>query len=314
MATTTTTTATNGNPYQSATSYTSPSYITQPSADVSGFIQDYYASMTNPQSGVLGGYQGQLTAGIDPLQQQALNQVPNAVGAWGTQFNQGIGNLGSAYSRMARTGTYNPAAMQQHLNPYLGGVLDEISRRGNENLTENVLPGINSTFTGNGQFGSTRNADFTQRAMRNNQREISGAQGNAMNQAYNQAATDYSNWNSADQAAANGMGTLGQQQIQSALSGGTQNWNDISNAFNMGGQNRTIAQQGLTDQYNNWQNTWKQPVDLMSSLGGILSQLKSGVNQNSQTANATSSDPNAALYAMLGQLLSGVGGTAAAGV
>ena len=223
MTTTTTTPTAVGNPYANATSYTMPNYITQPSADIAGFLQDYYASMTNPTTGMAGGYQGQLTAGVDPLQQAALQQVPNAVGAWGDQFASGMNTMGQAATRMSGLGNYDPAQMQQHLNPYMGGVLDEIARRGNENLTENVLPNVNSTFTGSGQFGSRRNADFNQRAIRNNQREILGAQSNALNTAYNQAATDYNNWNTAAQNAATGAGTLGNQQMQAALAGGQQN-------------------------------------------------------------------------------------------
>lgn len=64
---------------------------------------------------------------------------------------------------------------QNFYNPYIGGVHDEISRRGIETLTEDILPQVSTTFTGAGQYGSSRHADFNQRAIRNTEREILGA-------------------------------------------------------------------------------------------------------------------------------------------
>jgi len=291
---------------QVASSYTMPDYINKPSQDIGGFLQDYYQSMINPQTGITGGYQGQMTAAINPLQQSALSQAPNAVGAWGTQFAQGTDALNSAASRAGTLGQYDPAAMQQHLNPYLGGVLEQIQTMGNRNLFENTLPNVNSTFTGAGQFGSTRNGDFTNRALRDNQQAISNAQGTAMNQAYGQAANDYLGWNNAGQSATGLLGNIGQTLSSTALQGGQQNWNDISNLFKMGESERAIGQEGLTADYNNWQNTWNQPLDMTTKLSSILTQLKSGINPTSLQANTTTSDPNAGTYDFLRQILGGI--------
>jgi hypothetical protein len=181
---------------------------------------------------------------------------------------------------------------------------------GNRNLSENVLPGVNSTFAGAGQFGSTRNADFTNRALRDNQQVISNAQATALNQAYDQASKDYLSWNNAGQSAAGQLGNIGQAFGQTALAGGQQNWNDISNAYKMGEANRAIGQEGLTANYEDWQNKWKMPMDAATSMAGILSQLKQGVQGTNYTINADpqqdSSAPwYSALESVLGQVLSG---------
>lgn len=292
-----------GSPITSVTSYDLPDYITNPSTDLSGFLQDYYASMVNPQNGLVGGYGQNRVAGIDPLQQSALDQVGNAVGGWGQLFGQGTDMMNQAGQKMSMFGTYDPNQMQQHLNPYLNGVLSQMETMGNRNLTENVLPQVNSTFAGAGQFGSTRNADFTNRAIRDNQQAISNAQGTAMNQAYGQAGQDYLNWNNAGQNTANAMGSLGQNIGQTALAGGVQNWNDLSNAYNMGSSNRAINQEGLTANYEDWQNQWKMPMDAANNMSSILSQLKSGVTPTQYQAKTQTTDPNASWYSALDSVL-----------
>lgn len=295
-----------GSPVTKATSYSLPSYVTDPSLDISGFIKDYFSSMLNPSTGLINGYSQDRVAGIDPLQQQALNTVPDAVGAWGNQFNTGLNAMNNASSMFGNLGQYDPSKMQQHLNPYMGGVLDQISMLGNRNLMENVLPQVNSTFAGNGQFGSTRNADFTNRALRDNQQAISNAQATAMNQAYGQAGQDYLSWDKSGQSAAGNLGTLGQALAGTAVQGGQQNWNDLSNAFKMGGENRAIAQEGLTAGYEDWQNQWKLPLDATSSLGGILAQLKQGVQPTQYQVSTQTTNEDSSLYNLLSKIISGV--------
>jgi hypothetical protein len=73
------------------------------------------------------------------------------------------------------------------MSPYTDQVVDRIAQLGQRNLTENLLPQVNSTFTGAGQFGSTRNADFTNRAVRDANESILGQQANALQTGYSQA-------------------------------------------------------------------------------------------------------------------------------
>ena len=56
------------------------------------------------------------------------------------------------------------------------------------------MPGVNSTFTGNGQFGSTRNADFLNRAIRDNQQTLNNTNANVLYNAQNTANTQYKDW------------------------------------------------------------------------------------------------------------------------
>lgn len=138
---------------------------------------------------------------------RSLGTVDTALGT----FNQGQGQINAASGALNKmggaldkAGSYlDPAAgyiksgtdgsefstdkMSQYMNPYTEGVNKEIARLGNQNLMENVLPGVNSTFTGAGQFGSSRNSDFTSRAIRDSNATVLGQQSKVLADAQSQA-------------------------------------------------------------------------------------------------------------------------------
>ena len=72
---------------------------------------------------------------------------------------------------------------------YTESVVNRIGELGQRNLTENLLPQVNQTFTGAGQFGGTRNAEFTNRALRDANESILGQQAQALQTGYQQAQT-----------------------------------------------------------------------------------------------------------------------------
>jgi len=82
-----------------------------------------------------------------------------------------------------------PGAIASYMSPYTSGVVDEIGRLGSRNLVENVIPNINNTFIGSGQFGSDRNAKTIGNAIRDASRDIAGQQSAALQQGYGQAAS-----------------------------------------------------------------------------------------------------------------------------
>jgi hypothetical protein len=201
-------------------------------------------------------------------------------------FQTGAGALSQAAGYIGPNATYDPNQMATHLSPYVSGVADEIERRANENLFEDVLPQVNSTFTGAGQFGSTRNADFTNRAIRDNQREILGAQSNALNQAWGQAANDYLGWARQGLGAADSMtgvgtafGGLGSNFLDRYTAGanmGTSVGNiggqQASYSNILGGLGQTMA--GIGDQYGTYgiqgaEQLWND-IGNLYSVGGQM--------------------------------------------
>jgi hypothetical protein len=103
----------------------------------------------------------------------------------GAQMQGATGVLGQV------AGQSLPGQISEYMNPYTTAVTDRIAELGGRNLQENLLPQVNSTFTGAGQFGSTRNADFTARALRDTQDSVLGAQASALESGYQNAGQNY---------------------------------------------------------------------------------------------------------------------------
>jgi hypothetical protein len=124
------------------------------------------------------------------------NAGTTAAGALG-QVNNATGSLGQATNTLnAASANLTPAAaaLQQGTiaaNPYTSNVTNTIQSLADQNLKENVLPAVNATFTGAGQFGGSRDATFNERAIRDNQQAISNAQGTALSAAQNTAEQNY---------------------------------------------------------------------------------------------------------------------------
>jgi hypothetical protein len=113
---------------------------------------------------------------------------------------------------------YDPNKQQQFMNPYTQNVVNANTQQSNQNLFENVIPQLNSTFTGAGQFGSSRNADFMNRAIRDQQQNLMNTNANTLMGAQNQAATQYQNWQNMGNTAAQQDFTNWQTQANYPLS------------------------------------------------------------------------------------------------
>jgi hypothetical protein len=136
---------------------------------VAGTQYQNYAAPTNVQN--YGA--GTRIAGLNPQQTQAYSQVSANVGNYQPYLDTASQTL--------------PQAVDQYMSPYIGGVTNEIARLGQRNLSENLLPQVNQTFTGAGQFGGTRNAEFTNRAVRDANESILGQQSQAMQTGFQNA-------------------------------------------------------------------------------------------------------------------------------
>ena len=141
----------------------------------SEYIQPQFSTDTN--SAVAGGIQGML--GNDGY----LNSV---MGNW---YNQT-----PSQGALGQYAQYDATKMSEFMNPYTSNVIDANNQASNQNLMENIMPGVNSTFTGNGQFGSTRNSDFLNRAIRDNQQTLNNTNATTLYNAQNQANTNYKDW------------------------------------------------------------------------------------------------------------------------
>jgi hypothetical protein len=91
--------------------------------------------------------------GAQPLQQQAFNQVASNVGNYQPSLN-----AASALTMDSAT-TAAPSLVNQYMNPYMSGVVDEAGRLGLQNIRNTISPQATAGAVGSGQFGSTRGAN-----------------------------------------------------------------------------------------------------------------------------------------------------------
>ena len=121
------------------------------------------------------------TAGLSPLQLQAMNMAPTAAFA-------GSGTLGNAANLIKSSGTTSaPDIIQNYMNPYTSNVVDEMARQQQMDIQNNVMPGLNAAGAATGNFGSSRMANATGQTMANMQSNLLGQQYGALNTGYKDA-------------------------------------------------------------------------------------------------------------------------------
>lgn len=194
-----------------------------------------------------GGDYGKASGGLSQAGSVINGGLPHLNYSTGN-LNWGSGNLGYAsdLADHAATSLYgnqqNQNQFNAYMNPYRTEVAEEIGRLANQNLFENVVPNINSTFVGNGQFGSTRNGTFMNQAVRDNQATVSGAQSQVLLAAVNEAMKNYQTEKGRELQGAQTQGALSQVAAQIA-SGHTAN----ANANTAIGQALNQNAMGFTD-------------------------------------------------------------------
>lgn len=184
-------------------------------------------------------YAGQRLAGFNDDQTRAQQMTEQGIGQFMPAYNAGVATTA------ATTTPFNATSLDAYMNPYTSKVTDEISRLGNQNFTNNVLPQVNSQFTGNGMFGSSRNAVALGRAAEATQQDITGQQSQALQQGYQNSMNAYQT----DQAR---NLQAGQNLVNQAQTGQSLYGNDINALAASGQQQQTLQQQGLDTAYNDY--------------------------------------------------------------
>ncbi len=254
---------------------------TSSSTQIPAFLQSRLESLLGRAEGVsqqgYTPYGGPRVAATTPDQAAAQALARTNMGSYQPMVDK-------AREMYTSAGTYDPNAVEQFRNPYRTNVAEQIATMGNRNLTENVLPQINNTFTGAGQFGSRRNYDFTGRAIRDNQQAISDAQGKALFDAENAAQANYGEAQARTGNAAAGIGNLvGTQQKAQA--------GDID-ALNASG----TAQQGQVQKnydtaYQDYLTQQNYPKEQLNFLSGAI---RGNPMPTASTTTNTGSSPSTA--------------------
>lgn len=234
-------------------------------------------------------YDGQRLADFSPDEMNMFGLTRASVGSYNPYV------LGGADAIRSGSAAYDGNLIDQYRNDYTGGVLDEIERRANQNLMENVLPGVNDTFIKSGGFGGTRNQDFTLRALRDNQDTITGQQSKVLSDAQNVAFDQASQGLNRQMDGGKALPVIGQmlQNLQGI---------DLTRLGTIGGTQRTQAQQGLDMQYQDFQTQRDYPKEQLNFLTSNLY----GNPYRPNTATSTTTQPQANPYAQM----AGIAGSA----
>lgn len=150
-------------------------------------------------------------AGFSGDEQDAFDATRGNVGS----YQPGFDAAQAGYSDVG--GGFNPEEFNKYMGTYTTGVTDRIAELGNRNLMEKILPGVNDSFIRSGQFGSSRNRDFTLDAIRDTQNEIQGNQSMALQKAYESAMGNYQTGQGQKLNAATGQMELGKNTQAAGL-------------------------------------------------------------------------------------------------
>ena len=212
-------------------------------------------------------YEGQRTAGINPLQKQGFMGVSNLGPA--EQLGQG-----SALAMMGGLGGLNPgqfgkAEADQYMSPYMQNVLNVQKREAMRDY-QRQIPGMMSGAARAGGLGGTRSALAMSEGRRNLQNQMQGIEAQGMQNAFQQAQQQFN----ADQArrmqgfgqAIQGAGVLGQlgqtqfgQQAQAA-----------EMQQRAGASLRDIEQERLSNLYQDFIDQQNYPYQQLAFMSDIL--------------------------------------------
>lgn len=253
-----------------------PTSTTVQQNSVPPFLEDAYLEGINRARSVseeqYTPFSGQRIAGFSPDQMQAQQMTQQGIGQFMPTYNAGVSATQSA------TTPFNASSLDAYMNPYKAQVTDEISRLGNKNFTDNLLPGINSQFTGGGMFGSSRNALQLGRAAENVQQDITGQQGQYLSQGYQNAMNAYQQDQGRNLQA--GQALVGQAAQGQGIYG-----TDV-NALNASGQaQQTLQQQGLDTGYNQFLEQQQYPQVQAQYFNNIVRGIPQAGLVQQQTQN-----------------------------
>jgi hypothetical protein len=259
--------------------------------------------------------------GFDIAEREATNPE------YGNVYGQAVGTVRNALGQniLPQLQPYlnqaiaNPTtAAQQYMNPYQEQVVNRIGELGSRNLTENILPGVRDRFINAGQYGSAGHQKFANRAVRDTQEAITGAQGQALQGGYNTALNTAVGQQERNLQAAQLTGNTQENQLRRQLAGaeglqalgqGQQSQGLRTAGFisQLGGQQQQQAQNELTTQYQDWQNEMAYPHEQLKQFAEIQRGLPVTGYQQYKTSNPIAT-PGASPWTQGAGLVAGLTG------
>jgi hypothetical protein len=190
--------------------------------------------------------------------------------------------------------------VDKYQNPYMDASVGNMSKLMSRNLTENILPGVNQTFTGAGQFGSTRHGDFTNRAIRDTQEGISRTAADMLSQSYKDNASIFAADEGRQMDATKALGSFLDADAGRNIQAGSL----AASSMSQDAQLQAQMGQAAAAMYNADKN---RALQAASTLGNLGQARTSGMNQTAATlgnlgqARTSGMNQTAATLGQLGQ-------------
>jgi len=285
--------------------------LLESSATAATTAPDYYNNyLSNLASSGTSAAQNAQYVGVQPLQQQAFNQVQNLPSSYQPTLNAASKTLNQAATDISplaagsgylSAATQSPAQLaQQYMSPYINSVVNSIGDLGQRQIQQSLAPSATAGAVGSGQFGSQRGAQVLGQTIRDANANIQNQQYQALNSGYGQALQAAGQQNAllgqlgstAGQQAYQGQaGLTNAGQAQTALAAQQQGLNlgDINALATLGGQQQTIEQ-----------NKQLFPLQNLNTASGLLR----GFNVPTSTKTTQQASP----LATIGGIATGTAG------
>jgi len=259
--------------------------LTQSSATTATTAPDWYTqSMKNLAAGAsqygISGPNAPAYVGAQPLQTQAFEAAKTNVGNYqpglataGGMIGQGAGvDITGAANPYLQAGTSSSADLVGgYMNPYISSVVDKIRLANQQNIAQNLSPGITAGAVGAGQFGSQRGANALALGISNANIGALGQQAAALQSGYSDALKAAQAQRAAQLSAGQIAGNMATQEAQKFRDLSTNQMNlarqqqeqgvvDVNQLATMGEQQQKIAQ-----------NKELFPLDVLNKQASIFS-------------------------------------------
>lgn len=218
-----------------------------------------------------------------PLMQGAANSAASIAPAASQLIDYAQGSVGGPAKSWV-----DPGTVSKYMSPYTSQVVDNITRLGNNNWNDNIMPGLQNAALGSGNFGSTRNAEQLGHAAALNNDNIMGQASTALQAGYmggagifnNDANREQSqNKLQADTALTGANSTVNALNTSTSALGGLATTNstlqaqDANNLARIGAVEQTQNQNVLDAQYANDNaartDPWTQLTNAKSMVTGV---------------------------------------------
>ena len=122
-----------------------------------------------------------LVAGFDALQTQGFDALPGLATGYTGQLGKAQATAGDVAQGITTED------ISGFMNPYTTAVTDEMARKTQQNLQQNILPSLKGMFTATGGLGSQRMMNATGQTMADIQANLTGQQAGALQKGYSDA-------------------------------------------------------------------------------------------------------------------------------